>query len=97
MEVFRDRWGVPHIYARSAPDLFFAQGYVHAQDRLWQMDLQRRVGSGRLSELMGEMTLEVDRFFRVVGLKRAAEAEFEAMDDEMRGVLEAYAAGINAY
>jgi penicillin amidase len=97
VEVFRDRWGVPHIYARSAPDLFFAQGYVHAQDRLWQMDLQRRAGSGRLSELLGEMTLEMDRFFRVVGLGRAAEAEFEAMDDEMRAVLQAYAAGINAH
>ena len=97
VEVLRDEWGVPHIYAGSAHDLFFAQGYVHAQDRLWQMELQRRAGSGRLSEVLGEVTLEVDRFFRTVGLNRAAEAEFETLDAETRGILEAYAAGVNAY
>ncbi len=97
VEVIRDRWGVPHIYADSAEDLFFGQGYVHAQDRLWQMEVQRRVGSGRLSEVLGEATLEIDRFFRVLGLHRAAEAEAEALDDETRRVLEAYAAGVNAY
>jgi len=97
VEVIRDRWGVPHIYADSAEDLFFAQGYVHAQDRLWQMELQRRAGSGRLSEVFGEDMLEVDRFFRVVGLNRAAEAEFEALEDEDRRVLESYAAGVNAF
>jgi len=97
VEVLRDEWGVPHIYAGSAHDLFFAQGYVHAQDRLWQMELQRRIGSGRLSEVLGEITLEVDRFFRTVGLNRAAEAEFDALDADTRGVLEAYAAGVNAY
>jgi penicillin G amidase len=97
VEVLRDEWGVPHIYAGSNRDLFFAQGYVHAQDRLWQMELQRRIGSGRLSEVLGEVTLEVDRFFRTVGLNRAAEAEFETFDAETRQVLEAYAAGVNAY
>ena len=97
VEVLRDRWGVPHIYADSAKDLFFAQGYVHAQDRLWQMELQRRVGSGRLSEVLGEVTLEVDRFFRVLGLHRVAEAEAEALDAETRQVLESYVAGVNAY
>ena len=97
VEVIRDRWGVPHIYADSAEDLFFAQGYVHAQDRMWQMEFQRRLGSGRLSEVLGEVALEVDRFFRVVGLNRAAEAEAEELDDETRRALEAYAAGVNAY
>ena len=97
VEVIRDRWGVPHIYADSAEDLFFAQGYVHAQDRLWQMELQRRAGSGRLSEVLGEATLEIDRFFRVLGLNRAAEAEVETLDGEVRRVLEAYVAGVNAY
>jgi penicillin amidase len=97
VEVIRDRWGVPHIYADSAEDLFFAQGYVHAQDRLWQMEFQRRAGSGSLSEVLGEAALEVDRFFRVLGLNRAAQAEAEALDDETRRVLEAYAAGVNAY
>ena len=97
VEVLRDEWGVPHIYAGSAHDLFFAQGYVHAQDRLWQMTLQRRIGSGRLSEVLGEVTLEVDRFFRTVGLNRAAEAEVEMLDADTRSTLEAYAAGVNAY
>jgi penicillin amidase len=100
VEVIRDRWGVPHIYADSAEDLFFAQGYVHAQDRLWQMELQRRAGSGRLSEITGEATLEIDRFFRVVGLNRAAQAEalrVEALDEETRCALESYVAGVNAY
>ena len=97
VEVIRDRWGVPHIYAGSAPDLFFAQGFVHAQDRIWQMELQRRAGSGRLSELVGEATIELDRFFRVVGLNRAAQAELDALNGESRQVLEWYAAGVNAY
>ncbi|MBN1136295.1 MAG: penicillin acylase family protein [Anaerolineae bacterium] len=97
VEILRDEWGVPHIYAGSAHDLFLAQGYIHAQDRLWQMELQRRAGSGRLSEVLGEVTLGVDRFFRTVGLNRAAEAEFETLDAGTRGALEAYAAGINAY
>ena len=96
VEVIRDRWGVPHIYAGSAPDLFFAQGFVHAQDRIWQMELQRRAGSGRLSELVGEATIELDRFFRVVGLNRAAQAELDALNGESRQVLEWYAAGVNA-
>jgi penicillin amidase len=96
-EVIRDRWGVPHIYAGSSDDLFFAQGFVHAQDRLWQMELQRRAGSGRLSEVIGQDMLEVDRFFRVVGLNRAARAELAAMDDDSRRILEAYSAGVNAY
>ena len=97
VEVLRDRWGVPHLYAESEADLFFAQGYVHAQERLWQMELQRRIGSGRLSEILGELTLEVDRFFRVVGFRRAAQADFEVMDGESRRALDAYAAGVNAF
>jgi penicillin amidase len=96
-KVLRDRWGVPHIYAESVEDLFFVQGYVHAQDRLWQMELQRRAGSGRLSEVIGEAMLEVDRFFRVVGLNRAAEAELATMDASTGRVLASYASGINAY
>ena len=97
VEIIRDRWGVPHLYARNTHDLFFAQGYVHAQDRLWQMDFNRRVPSGRLSELFGEATLASDRFLRVVGMRRAAEAEAAHLDAESTGVLAAYAAGVNAY
>jgi penicillin amidase len=95
--VIRDRWGVPHIYAESLSDLFFAQGYVHAQDRLWQMELNRRIGSGRLAEIFGEMALDADRFIRTVGFRRAAEADLEIMDEETRSALEAYAAGVNAF
>ncbi len=97
VEIMRDRWGVPHIFAQAEDDLFFAQGYVHAQDRLWQMELQRRLGSGRLSEVLGETTVEVDRLVRVLGLNRAAEAELASLDAASRRVLEAYAAGVNVY
>jgi len=96
VEIVRDRWGVPHIYAEDEDDLFFAQGYVHAQDRLWQMELQRRLGSGRLSEILGEPTLEVDRFVRTVGLNRAAEDEVRSLPAETLHALDAYAAGVNA-
>ncbi len=97
VEVIRDRWGIPHLYATSAHDLFFAQGYVHAQDRLWQMDFNRRVPSGRLSELFGEVTLSSDRFLRTVGMHRAAEDEQAHLDPESAQTLDAYAAGVNAW
>ncbi len=95
--VIRDSWGIPHIYASSAHDLFFTQGYVHAQDRFWQMEFWRRVGSGRLSEVLGESALENDRFIRTIGWHRTAEAELELLDDETLSVLESYADGVNAY
>jgi penicillin amidase len=97
VEVMRDQWGVPHLYAQDDRDLFFAQGFVHAQDRLWQMEFHRRVASGRLSEIFGPATLQTDRFLRTVGLRRAAEAEVAQLDDEAKGFLDAYAAGVNAY
>ena len=67
VEIYRDAYGVPHIYATSDHDLFFAQGYVHAQDRFWQMDFWRHIGSGRLSELFGESSLDTDKFLRTLG------------------------------
>jgi penicillin G amidase len=97
VEVIRDRWGVPHIYATSEEDLFFAKGYVHAQDRLWQMEFQRRLAAGRLSEVIGEATLEFDRIFRILGLYRAAEADLAVLEPGSRRILDAYAAGVNAY
>ncbi|MBI2123015.1 MAG: penicillin acylase family protein, partial [Armatimonadetes bacterium] len=72
VEVIRDRWGVPHLFAQNDHDLSFAQGYVHAQDRLWQMELNRRTAAGRLSEIFGPVTLDTDRFLRTIGLRRAA-------------------------
>ena len=96
VEVIRDRWGVPHIYARHLHDLWFAQGFVHAQDRLWQMDFQRRLAAGRLSEVLGPATLPVDRWLRILGLRRLAEREAALLQGELRASLEAYAAGVNA-
>src|SRR5207302_1892900 len=72
VEIITDRYGVPHIYAQNEDDLFFAQGYVHAYERLWQMELNRRIASGRLSEIFGELALETDRFARRLGMHRAA-------------------------
>ncbi|HMT22155.1 MAG TPA: penicillin acylase family protein, partial [Promineifilum sp.] len=74
VEIIRDEWGVPHIYAADAHDLFFAQGFAHAQDRLFQMDLNRRLGLGRLAEVTGPMSLPMDKFARYLGWPRAAQA-----------------------
>ncbi len=95
--VIRDRWGVPHIYAENHHDLFFAQGYVHAQDRLWQLEFNRRIGSGTLSEILSEATLDTDKFLRTVGLRRAAEKDWEILDPEIRRLLQDYADGVNAF
>ncbi len=95
--IIRDDWGIPHIYASNAHDLFFAQGYVHAQDRFWQMEFSRRIGSGRLSEILGESALGQDRFIRTVGWHRAAQRDLEQMGEGPRTVLEDYAEGVNAY
>ncbi len=97
VEIYRDSFGVPHIYASSEHDLVFAQGYVHAQDRFWQMDFWRHQGSGRLSELLGETTLGTDQFLRTLGWERIAEQEYAQMDPAMQAILEAYAEGVNAY
>jgi penicillin amidase len=97
VEILRDRWGVPHIYARTLADASFAQGWVHAQDRLFQMELSRRVAAGRLSELFGAVAFDTDRLLRTVGLHRAAEASLRALSDEERVVLDAYARGVNAF
>jgi penicillin amidase len=89
--------GVPHIYASTQHDLFFAQGYVHAQDRFWQMDFWRHQGAGRLSELLGENLLGNDKFLRTVGWERVAKEEIALLDPEPKAILEAYAEGVNAY
>lgn len=96
VEIARDRWGVPHIYAYDAHDLLFAQGFVHAQDRLWQMDFQRRLTAGRLAEVLGPAALPADRGIRILGVRRAAEAELSLLSAEASAELEAYAAGVNA-
>jgi penicillin amidase len=97
VQVLRDRWGVPHIYARSNTDLFIAQGYVHAQDRLWQMEFHRRSGLGQLSEIFGPVALESDRFLRILGFGRVARREAEILSGAAREAIDAYILGINAY
>jgi penicillin amidase len=97
VEVLRDRYGIPHIFAASLEDASFALGYVHAQDRLWQMEMNRRIASGRLSEALGAATLDTDRFLRTLGVRRAAEANLKGLDGETQRLLEAYAGGVNAF
>jgi penicillin amidase len=97
VQVLRDRWGVPHIYARSNTDLFMAQGYVHAQDRLWQMELHRRTGHGQLAEIFGPIALESDRFLRIMGFGRVARHEAELLTGAAHEAIEAYVRGVNAY
>ncbi|GAC1314048.1 MAG: penicillin acylase family protein [Chloroflexota bacterium] len=96
VEIVRDRWGIPHISATHEEDAFFGLGYCHAQERLWQMELSRRLASGRLSEVLGSAALDVDRFQRRLGLYRAAQREWETADTTLREVLRAYANGVNA-
>jgi penicillin G amidase len=95
--VVRDENGVPHIQAENEHDLFLAQGFVQAQDRLFQMDLSRRQASGRLSEVIGEATIERDKYFRTLGLRRAAEASYEQYSEHGKNTLNWFAEGVNQY
>lgn len=97
VRVVRDQSGIPHIYAANEQDLFFAQGYIHAQDRLWQMDYYRRLGNGRFSEILGDRLQFTDRFLRTVGLRRHAERALAEVDAETLAFLQAYCDGVNAY
>lgn len=97
VEITRDRWGVPHIYAQNEEDLFFAQGFVTAQDRLWQLDFRRRMGQGRLSEIFGEATLAFDKSLRTLGLNRFAKYAVQNLDPKTRRLAEAYAQGVTAF
>lgn len=97
VDVARDELGVPSIRASSSRDLFRAQGYVHAQDRFWQMDVSRHTAAGRTAELFGAGQLPSDRFLRTMGWARVAEEEFELLSAESRQILTDYADGVNAY
>ncbi len=96
-EVLRDRYGIPHIYAENDADLFRALGFTHAQDRLWQMEQNRRTAKGELSEAFGPAALDADRFSRIVGFRRAAEKELAALDPGTRQVVDWYVEGVNAF
>ncbi|MFI5427285.1 penicillin acylase family protein [Aeromicrobium sp. UC242_57] len=93
----RDKLGIPQIYADTPEDLFLAQGYVHAQDRFYEMDFRRHVTAGRLAELVGDGALETDKYVRTLGWRRVAEREVALLDDETRSLLRAYARGVNSY
>jgi penicillin amidase len=97
VEIYRDAIGVPQIYATTMHDLFMAQGYVHAQDRFWQMDFWRHIGAGRLSEMFGESQLDTDRFLRTLGWARIAQQELNQASPESIAIMQAYADGVNAY
>ena len=96
VEVIRDRWGVPHIYARTEHDLFFAQGFVAAQDRLWQLDLWRRIEEGKLSELLGPAGLRRDTFARLLRYRGDWSEEWRSYGPRARDIAGAFVAGINA-
>jgi penicillin amidase len=97
VEIVRDADGVPHIRASSERDAWLALGYAHAQDRLWQMEFQRRLASGRLAEILGAGAVETDRFMRTVGFARAAAASLDRLDHDTRELIDAYVAGVNAW
>lgn len=97
VEVIRDKWGIPHIFAQNTEDLFFAQGFVQAQDRFWQMELSRRIGSGRISEIVGEAALEADRLIRRYGLREAAHYDYAHTNAEEKQILHSFANGVNAF
>ncbi len=95
--ITRDAHAVPHIKAASLADAVFAEGFAHAQDRLWQLEFQRRLGAGRLAEVLGPAALPIDRFMRLLGLYRLAEASLAKLQPESQRLLAAYAAGVNAF
>ncbi len=97
VQIMRDAQAVPHIFAASDSDAYFALGYLHAQDRLWQMHIQRRLGAGRLAEVIGEPGLGFDRFMRLIGAYRLAEESYYRLSSEVRAALDSYAAGVNAW
>jgi penicillin G amidase len=97
VEILRDRWGVPHIYAKNTHDLFFAQGYIAAVDRLWQIDLWRRVGTGKLAEVLGPAAVSRDRMARAVRYRGDLEAEWRSYGPDAKAIATAFTDGINAY
>jgi penicillin amidase len=97
VRIYRDENGIPHIFAKNEHDLYFALGYVTAQDRLWQMDLSRRIASGRLSEIFGVQTLEIDKLFRTIGLLKTAQEIQKNLSEKSIEVLKSYSDGVNFF
>ena len=97
IDIVRDAEGIPHVYARSPEDAYFALGFLHAQDRLWQMEMNRRIPAGRLAEILGPGAVDTDRFLRTLGVRRNAERVLANLSPETRGAVDAYARGVNAW
>ena len=97
VEILRDPWGVAHIYAQTQDDLFFAQGFVAAQDRLWQMELWRRTGEGKLSEILGPAALERDKFARLMRYRGDMQAEWNSYAPDARSIIQSFVRGVNAF
>lgn len=97
VEVIRDTWGVPHIYAQTQDDLFFAQGFVAAQDRLWQMEIWRRTGEGKLAEILGPAAVERDKFARLMRYRGDMEAEWKSYAPDAKQIIESFVRGVNAF
>ena len=95
--VTRDVYGIPHIKGESQTDVYFGLGFVHAQDRMWQMETGRRAGAGRLSEIFGKTTLNADKYLRGLGFYHAAKTSLHHYEKASSALIEAYATGINAY
>ena len=96
VDIYRDSMGIPHIYASTQHDLFFAQGYVHAQDRFWQMDVWRHIGAGRVAEMFSSQ-VDTDKFLRTLGWAEIAEQEYEALAPEFKAMVNSYTDGVNTY
>ncbi len=97
VEILRDRWGVPHIYAQNSDDLFFAQGYITANDRLFQLDLWRRIGTGKISEVLGPNFIARDRIARLVRYRGNWDEEWNSYSPDAKQIVTAFTNGINAY
>ena len=95
--VIRDEHGIPHIEAETEEDALFALGFVHAQDRMWQMEMNRRIGGGRLAEVLGAAALETDRLLRVLGLHHRAKASLDHLRPDSIRRIDAYVRGVNAW
>ncbi|MCX6152454.1 MAG: penicillin acylase family protein [Ignavibacteriales bacterium] len=97
VEIYRDDYGIPYIFSQTDEDAAFALGYVHAQERLFQMDIARRAGEGKLSEIFGSKTLAFDMMFKTIGMDRVATQVLKQLNRETKNILEAYSEGVNAY
>ena len=95
--IITDKYGVPHIYADTEEDLFFAQGFIHARDRAWQMEMNRRVALGQVAEAFGEIALDTDRLVRTLGFNKLARKDYEIASDDTKNILTCYSKGVNAF